>query len=1107
MTRIICGVLSESYTGKWVFECTNERRPDEAIRVSVSGRNHRFKTVLFTMSDNNHGRDSRDRRDYSSSSHFGGGGRGRGGFRGGRGGFRGGRGGGYRPYDNPNHRGRGPRRPGNRFAPEQQQQDPKHELMQNLIKMINRVGSLPTDTDNNSSESSVERSVVAKQAENIQQLTKVLCGASADLFFQTDVNSRRTDQQVGPLAAGIIHAVAVWPLQTPVYAALTLSVHEAAPISGFASRCLDYAMRLFARDLDSLVLVPSSSDVAFLGRSDRPHAVLRLSLILRYLALLAKLGIVTQHMDQPVVPAATHQQELSLAGLLEALVQAANQAHDRYANRRTAYLLAMLVLTCIPYVRGLLENDWIQEILMEPIERILETYVSTFAPGLGATAILLKGEQMEDIGADGTEEEEDEDDDDDDDEEVASGQVCDSLQDLLRAVQHMMKLDGPFRLALFSDAPWNKLKAPSTDNEGAMQDSSSQEDGEMETAETMPSKVLSFSGEPNNLRVFPDCKTLTLLLGGEVATDIQLARFDMEGLVFGRLPIFGAPPEMDDDDMAETSPLNERLDAYRKEFGLVDRYFISELIRSVVISNEMCVTDAGVEHGSSRAVAEQVWSICQAITDKESTGTEYCIVEALLSLIVQAGPGSPVRLMYVARIVLELTRLSPSTVSQAIAMGVANLFQDYMPTLVPIARYNLSRWFAFHLQNTDYQWPGAYWKHYEPFVHYGWDNSRGAFVRNALSIMTENLSTPGVIVDDCLPSQSVLVDFLVDSAGTKPYTVESVLGQLEEDVRFRIHEVNEDHGLLLSYLCGDEASEMVASAVESLEHPEVRARWRTAVVAFALTAPGTRELEFIQKDIEQARSGENGMDEDPDPDPMSKILESLVRYKALLIGTIAHDSRDDANGDVSTEIFLLEQIAKATTYSHTLLAACVASLLDGEVVSANAILRWSLAESGDPGSSHRCVRRWWELALIPVRHIIAKFAEERNPTTSEMDTEEGNGDLGGVRRAKDALGQIDPLLSYAVQRVCSLLAQHARDTKKLSPREVDLLEGMKLVLLWTKTAFALGFGRGPGTNGNGIDAKEIFALSGIAGPKLAALCSSGGKQGSVELLRANLERM
>jgi hypothetical protein len=1068
---------------------------------------------------------SADRRDYNSDrreGYFrtgGGGSRGRGRGRG-RGGYYGGsrrdnnnNSSNHHPYHNNNNNRGGGRLPprGNRFQAEQQHPyDPRQSTVQQLLQLLNQVGALnaaPELPDNNTGS---QRGVVAAQAKNIQAMTDVLCGSKADIFLQYDDHHHdsnnlstittpvpNADKMAGPFAAGLVHCQAVWPCQTAGYAALTLAVAEHAAVktahlAGVAERCLEYTSKLLGRDLDLLLLeqVPASSSSSSDSSSptDRPRAMVRLRLTLRYLAMLTSAGVVQC--------AAKNDSSFGLVDLLRTMVQAATHAEQQHNNRAVACVLAALVLSTIPYVRNLVPAEWISDTLVAPLQDIIldnsssSSYQSSFAPGVGAMSILLKAERHEDMGDDLDEEEDDEDDDE------AQNQVCDTLQDLLRSVKQFLK-DGdsaPCRFALFTDAPWNCLKAPvvaGTENGGA---------------ESMAAPLV-FSGAPIHLNMLRHCRSLMLLQGGKVPASMELARINLNGIVFGRLPFFGPPPEATDDEEDEEQGglVNERYQAYRTGFKMVDRFFLGEAVRDCIISHEGRVTETGVQHGSIKAVAEQIWSLRHVIAGETTNGVEYCILETILSLIAQCERGSPLRLVYLSRVLLELTRLEPSIISPAIALGVSTLFQDYMPALVPIAGYNLSRWFAFHLINTDYQWPAAYWKHWEPFVLYGWANSRGAFVKGALAIMVENLSNPELLATECLPKESAIVEHLL-STPMEPLDDGAILS-LSDEVQHRIWENSEGSDSLLAHLVSDEIGESIAGALNGT----INRCGRTIALARAIMSPALLAYKATKEAISNIRSGDDlsPMDEAGDTkDVLSVLQEKIEEYKNALQGVMVKDvnvTGYESDGKSHAEVCLLGQVASATSYSRTILEGCVQALLQQELVHVSSVLKWSLGETTE-GSSTGPVLRWWEIVSSSIQLGISKSLAEEHGTGAMGD--ENEDDMITTKQAR-ILDYLDPLLSYVIQRVSSLLVASTNGkANKLSSEQVDLTEGFKYVTLDCHNIY-YAIMQKEGQEGGFVssaDLHESLSESAIAGSKLASLLDGDGSLGA-DMLRQSLERL
>ena len=445
----------------------------------------------------------------------------------------------------------------------------------------------------------------------------------------------------------------------------------------FVSRTMHFATSMLAHDLDSLLLTvaggaetpaaaKSSSSDSSITKSNqlkrmsiveqRIRTMTRLRLLLRYLCQLTKTGVLDDTIGNRGtdasfgVPASNDvTSTVSMLDLLEIMVNAAvaavagshsalnggDDATDSGHMINNAILLSSLVLGCIPYLVSTTpsgatnmddgsntnRNDWIRTTLIQPLERIIvgnnnnsSTYQSDFVPGIGQKAILLKQEQIDDMGPDFKADDDDDDDDDwnENEDEDASGQVCDTVQDLLRSVKQYMKdIDVSLSsrenddnlnangnpttsFALLIDTPWMDLKnAVVVDNESMMESNSNKYD----------------IGEKVRLpSIVPICKSFAILLsyieegrGIDISNTpllVQFTKNDLTGLVYGRLPIFGPPPNVDNDDDEEeeedptnmetvnTMITNDRLLTYQKGYSIVDRFFIGECIRDIIVSFE-----------------------------------------------------------------------------------------------------------------------------------------------------------------------------------------------------------------------------------------------------------------------------------------------------------------------------------------------------------------------------------------------------------------------------------------------------------------------------------------------------------------------------------------
>jgi MIF4G like len=986
-----------------------------------------------------------------------GGGR-RGGGRGARG--RGGRGRGYRhqPYGrNSNNNNNRNRRPGNRFEGSQgAPQDPETAMIRQVSSFVSRVGELKnirdtTATLDQGAPNPSLRPVEATTAANINDLVTVLCSEEKmEMLFKYQMvlspSEIKTDNehavptvvpatsippqdQVGKLGHVLIACAAALPLQTPCYAALTLAIHEkvkSTPWQGFAQRCVAYVTHHISKDLDDAL--GSGKSIA--------HAACRIKLLLRFLAILGKMGVVQGFQNEQ----AMNPNQLTIFGFLSLLVEAAKAAQQRNAAV-VSYLLAHLVLSTLPYVMGYVPQESITEWILKPLETLMTGYRSAFTPGTGPTAILLKEEQ-DDGDANG----EDEEDEDDEEEDSSSGQVCDTLQDLLRVVG---KLQEPSRFALPIDSPWNGLTQMTTPNP---------ESGETETTPVM------YTDEPTYLSV-NSCRSLKLLIGGE--GDFQLVPFSLDGVVFGRLPIFGPPPSPDDDDEEEMEggvPQNESLQAFKTGFSLVDRFFVSEILRDCMLSHDSLVNPTGLQQGSAKNVAEELLSVCHLITgENPSKGLEYAIVETLYALVAQSKESCALKHTSVSRILLELTRLQPQVFSPALAVAMTNLFGDYLPALVPQSRDNFSRWFSFHLINTDYQWPNAYWEIWQPYALSPNKSSRGDFVRRSLHMMVDNVSDPSILIKDCLHGSSALVgEFFPRTTAIHVTHVEgSTLANLEAEVDTRIWDQNEDPSLLLEFLSGQDVSDALQG---------VEGAWlRSQILARVLLSPAIKMNQSLKTMLDESERSDDEMVDDTaeSKDLFAAILDAIPRYGKVLKDVLQKES--EASGDITQGGALcLRHVEAAAFFNASMLQEVVACFVKQSVFNGVAVARWALGDLVDPGASY-VVPLWWTFVSDAFR-LGSPHAEGSSGMTVDGNAAEN---LALVAR--------NDLLKYVLTRVCTLLAVSSE--KKLNPMQVDLVEGTKIIA--SKAV---------------VMAKPEERLS----SSLADLCSGFGGSVAVELLRNSL---
>ena len=980
-----------------------------------------------------------------------------------------------------------------------------------------------------------ERAIVQAVAKNIEDLVVVLCTPqNAPLFLKYDaakadanadisgdgngdlsmIQEVNAGDEAGPMATLITSCAATLPLQSPSYVGLTLAVEENAPgageetkgvsYKGFAQRCVTMASRRLADDLDKTCGVvsllskeKSTNDGDQHASNDEfVHAFMRSKLLLRYFALLSRIGIISgiENGDDSIGSGADFS-SLSLAGILQAMIECASRAKNRNDETKSAetsftnvsVLLAALVLSTIPYAVHVLSKDFVDGILSK-IDDIVGGYKSPFTPGEGIVSILLKKAQFEEFSVDDDDDEESDDEDEDDDEDNDGSPVCaDTFQDLIRSVRQLVEsFYGnnvmPSRFALLSDAPWSVLEGKN----GTF--------APMEGA----SQLLTYSGEQLRISI-PNCQVFCFLLGDNVEMEglrTTLLRPNTEGVIFGRLSIFDPPPD-DEDEGDEEGIRDVNVNAYVKSYSMLDRFFLSDSIRDCLSCHRATVSATGVERGSAKDAAEQIWAVSQLFLDSKSEmestdnkpdsskGVECGIVETILSLIVQCSrsidTASPMNQIYLCRVLIELAKYQPMRIPQSLAFAVSILFNDFIPSFSPVATANLSQWFSYHLTNTDYQWPHSYWNTWAPFVVDGMKdkrNSRGEFVSRTLETMASVVASPKTIITDCLPVQSTLSSFVVCrnlfDPSNRSSTFMMAIGSVEKDIKERIWKNNDEPEDVQDYIVGEEVSEIIQGSMDediegnSTEDSD-KIWWRAGLITRAVLSPAN-ELELKLRSIvqEQIAMEDETEDEDPKADIVSDITDFLSRYKSVLLAAMAkdiqiHDENLDLRGVskkseremvLTGEVYILMQCQKVTGFSPVILSTCVEVLVKQKVVSADGVLQWMLGGEDQKIIEALASHGWWNLASTAIRHAMDDFVSDRIALMESdggdismiidtgVDDEGGNVGTPSARRMKKVIDFVSPLLEYASGRVHALCV-HSKNPQKLSHHEVDLKEGLK----------------------------------------------------------------
>lgn len=901
-------------------------------------------------------------------------------------------------------------------------------------------------------------------------------------------DAAQPEDKVGKLVHLVISCVADLPLQTPCYAALTLAVHEQVKNTthqGFAMRCLQYTMLQIAKELDMTLLASNPKPA---------KSTCRLKLLVRYLCIMAHMGLVTAYDGETTVDP----NHMTIFGFISVLVDAATAAADQFHNFATASWLTLIVLSSVPYLieTQIIPNDVIENRIRKPLEQLLTNYKSTFTPGTGITAVLLKEPQVE-------EDDEDQDDAEDDEDEEGEGPqlICDSLQDLLRATKYWRKEGQPSHFALPLDAPWKGLMFQTSSNP--------------DSGEELESRPIQYTDTPLYLAFPQECQLLNLLLSGAGSdSSLKLQYFTLEGAVFGRLPIFGSPPDPatqndeDEEDMEDAVIKNKQLETFRA-MSLLDRYFVAESIRDCLVSHESHVNASGLQFGSAKSAAEELLLVyhvfSKTTTDQgedPSHGIEYAILETIFSLLAQANDVSSLRQIYLSRVILELIRLEPSRISQALAIAMTNLFQDYLPALVPAARENFSRWFAFHLTNTDYQWPSAYWQLWEPYATSDKPTSRGTFVRRSLNLMAENLSDPTPIVKQSFGgvAQSLVKELVGRTLVALDPTPDEAI---EAELHRRLWDNREDPTHLLEYM----QSGQVGDALGSGGWP------RTDVFMRVLLQPARQlhqaTIAALEKAVGEFQGTDNAMEDDTkfSKDVHVLVTGAIQQHKDALLGCMEKDA-EKKGGDkeaISAQggAYLLRLVESMLAFNASLLEGVVVTLLQNKIVEGISVFKWALRDVGDSVIAP-IVPSWYNYAAIAIRESLLLVANEAT-AGGIMCLDSGNAteDEFVSKMILTPVGS----LHYATRRVCSLLVTTQLNETKLKPIHVELVEGLKYLVYSTKKLVCSALLQ-PQTIRNPLlasDVEVVISKSDMSGASLAAICSVDETSAAVSLLKQSLE--
>jgi len=949
-------------------------------------------------------------------------------------------GGGYRGDNN-----RGPRNSANRVSAQGGTKvDPTKAMLAQLSGMLAKIGDLSTSSGGGAGVSSAEEEVNVGQ--NSKNLAGVLCGDNAELFLnyekniiegeanttsaeamtnadetmgegattenhngdadammdnnamETSTNSNKTPpnaaELAGPVATLIVNCAATLPLQTSAYVTLTADIELQAPDThtGFAGRCIDFACVMLLRDLEAIVMQS--------GTAATPACFLRAKLVLRYLSLCASVGLL--NWDQ----------------FTQFITEWTNVAQTAYTNGHVhAFVsLAYLLVSTLPYLaqseQGFDAEGSVLSILRPGLQ---DEACTAFRPGVGLRALYLKSEQADAVDDDDGDDEDSDDDDEEDEDGVLP--VCDTLGEVVKATETLLSdgVDGS-KFALLNEFPWKNMGEP----------------WEFATVYDVPASMMTtlttsasiMGGDDNGSKNGSISNQIATMLSQPIDDNVALS-LDSTKQRKSPCVIYASMPLFDEDTNAQTKALYTKLRP-------MDMIFIQQAFRDVLTAFMVTVTKNGVCVGNVKLAAEQVYSTLKLIRCDTaaaddgcsgSTGLEYLLIETLMSVMLQCtatNASDDSSQLYLYRIILELCKLQPDTLPQALAIGVGTLVAE-LTNLVPRARNALSTWFAFHLTNTEYQWP--FWSHWDSFVSLANENdSRKVFLKGVMDGMV-SYARGDIIKELALPEGSPLsalvndvgvgfVSDLLDGGNI------SALSHLTRETLERIA-TKQPADALVQFLL--EPNEEVTSEIN-----ENSKYWRSTAAIHALLASSSNDL--------------------------VETLTGIERYHSLLQEVIKNDAESNNTDDSTTmstdavahvEVSLLAQVVSMYSGNKSMCESVIEDLCRYSIVSPRSVLQLVFTDSSH--FSKIAEDRTFLNLMINALHI-AQLAD--SDTSMEADQ-------------SATMERVTDLVLYACTQIGAIVAKMETTSvipapNKLSAIVVSLVEGLKELYLHVITSSPSG---------------------------------------------------
>jgi hypothetical protein len=147
-----------------------------------------------------------------------------------------------------------------------------------------------------------------------------------------------------------------------------------------------------------------------------------------------------------------------------------------------------------------------------------------------------------------------------------------------------------------------------------------------------------------------------------------------------------------------------------------DRFFVAEAVREILLAHmphtsQFCLTYGAIKYyekgEKAYPVTEQVLAVASLLPAHLSTSVRVvAVAEAVFSLTLTAAssPSPVLPVIYLGRVLLELTKIAPVTFSPIVPVAIELIYRE-LPTIPPPLRIAFADTFAFFLVNMNMVWP------------------------------------------------------------------------------------------------------------------------------------------------------------------------------------------------------------------------------------------------------------------------------------------------------------------------------------------------------------------------------------------------------------------